>query len=118
MEESLDSHLMSALVSVALPAMGSRHLGQMQGERLDLGRSRRSNFMLSVPSAQYMYFILSVARQSDSLANLTHQVAVPALEDPGGRRQLLQAHLGWLGRENILPGTPAGLEEQKQVQVP
>ena len=93
MEESLDSHLMSASVSVALPAMGSRHLGQMQGERLDLGRSRRSNYMLSVPSSQYMYFIVSVARQSDSLAGLTHQVAVPALEDPGGRRQLLETHL-------------------------
>ena len=37
MEESLDPHLMSASVSVALPAIPSLHLGQMHGERLHLG---------------------------------------------------------------------------------
>ena len=84
MHKDDESHLRNPSMSVALPAMSSRHFGQMHGERPDLRKVKLMKVM----------FMLSVAVQVDSLACLTHQVAVPALEDPGGRRQLLKTHLG------------------------
>ena len=91
---------MSASVSVALPAIPSLHLGQMHGERLDLWKVMKvlcSSCVHCHRVTVVIFHVISIhwilSRQCDSLACLTHQVAVPALEDPGGRRQLLKTHL-------------------------